>query len=98
MTQTYLSLIDKEKHFDDVFSSMTPHRLNHSNNESADLNITCVNGEITSFISTYKILVVSQSELLKDMLTNNSMASDLVLVDVDQEDVRNLLTLLSAGR
>merc|ERR1719391_242720 len=62
-----------------------------------DLHIRCVNNEKVTSMTVQKLLLISQSPFLQELLNMGTDNTELILADVDDLDVRNLLSVISTG-
>jgi len=95
---TNLSVVDKKSYFQTVVKGAITNHCFQLSSELTNLCIRYVKGGMIKTLSVDKLLLVSQSSLLRELLANNSTANvELILADVEEADIKNLLNVLNHG-
>ena len=95
--ETYLSLVDKKDYFQTMMKSMVTSNPLKQRRTWTDLHIRCVNNEKVTSMTVQKLLFISQSPFLQELLNMGTANTELILADVDDLDVRNLLSVICTG-
>ena len=95
--ETILSLVDKKDYFNTMIKSMITSKPLKQRPTWTDLRIRCVNNEKVTSVTVQKLLLISQSPFLQELLNMGTDNTELILADVDDLDVRNLLSVISTG-
>jgi len=95
--ETNLSLVDKKDYFDTMVKSMITSKPLKQRRKWADLNIRCVKNEKVVSMTVQKLLLISQSPFLQELLNLGTANTELILADVEDIDVQNLLSVICTG-
>jgi len=95
--ETILSLVDKKDYFDTMVKSMITSKPLKQRRKWTDLNIRCVKNEKVVSLTVQKLLLISQSPFLQELLNMGTANTELILADVEDLDVQNLLSVICTG-